>query len=61
MTIASQIKDFHKEDIASIMEESNLKAVDLEQDFYAETTQFEFADGSFLLVGNDFASAYGSK
>ena len=61
MTISSQIKDFHKEDIAAILEEADQKAVDTEQDFEAETSQFEFADGSVLLVGTDFATAYGSK
>ena len=61
MSISSQIKDFHKEDIAAILEEADQKCVDSEQDYEYGTTEFEFADRSILIVGDNFANAYGSK
>ena len=61
MSISSNLKDFHKDDIAELLNEADSIACDSEQDFDAGTTEFEFADGSILIVGDNFSSAYGSR
>ena len=58
MTIAQQIKSFHDGYLDAVAE-AEQQAVDVEQDFDAETTTFIFADGSCLVWSGSNLSAYG--
>lgn len=60
-TIAEQIKSFYTLDqYNEMMEECESKG-EATQDWENETTEFDFPDGSVLIVCNDNISAYGSR
>lgn len=69
MNIAQQIKSFYttqsesvvKYDHCGIYDECEEKAVDTQQDYDAESTTYEFADGSVLVSCCGEYSAYGCK
>ena len=65
MTIANQIVAFHTEEntvnIANLMVECEEKAINSDQDWDNESTEYEFADGSVIVVCNNEARHYGSK
>ena len=60
MSIAEQIKSFHKGDTNEMMIEADQKG-EATQDWEHETTEYDFADGSVLIVSNDNSRAYGSR
>jgi len=66
MNIAQQVKSAATEanesiDFKALVEQAELRAVDTEQDFDAESTTYTFADGSCLVWCGEFVSVYGSK
>lgn len=70
MTIAEQIKSFHVnkengfESVNNYDEfaaECEQKAIDTEQDFDAESTTYEFADGSVIVWSNSEVFVYGCR
>ena len=71
MTIASQIKASYTAanqntgretyDHDGIFSECEEKAISTEQDYDAESTTYEFADGSVIVSCNGEYNAYGSK
>lgn len=70
MNIAEQLKSAHTVidhhsnkmlvDTSSLIDDAELVG-EVNQDWYNETTEFEFADGSVLIVCNSEASTYGSR
>jgi hypothetical protein len=61
MTISAQLKQFHGEDINALIAEAEEKATEITHDWDAESTEFDFVDGSVLVVCGQFVSAYGSR
>jgi hypothetical protein len=60
MNIAEQLKSFHQDDINALMEEAEQKG-HVTEDWDNESTEYDFPDGSVLIVCNDNVSAYGSR
>lgn len=65
MNIAEQIKQFHTGQEAieyqEFVSECESKAVDVEQDFDAESTLYEFADGSVLVWSGAEIHTFGCR
>lgn len=70
MTIAEQIKSFHinKENLLTrvknydeFVSECEEKAIDVEQDFDAESTTYEFVDGSVIVWTGSDVYCYGCR
>lgn len=69
MTIANQILAFYTKttefgddvNVPDLMGECEQKAVNKNQDWDNESTTYEFADGSVIVVCNNEARHYGSK
>jgi hypothetical protein len=69
-TIAQSIKVFYTTierstgaetyDITGMLTEAEQKG-EATQDWDNEQTEFDFPDGSVLIVGTDYATAYGSR
>jgi hypothetical protein len=49
MSIAEQIKEFHKSNVSAMMDEATEKACSVDQDWDNESTIFIFADNSALV------------
>lgn len=60
MTIAQQIKNFHGDNISDMMTEAEDRGV-VTQDWESESTEYEFIDGSVLIVSGPHVSEYGSR
>ncbi|UNY40584.1 hypothetical protein KLER11_gp52 [Pararheinheimera phage vB_PsoM_KLER1-1] len=69
MNTAQQIKAFYttitesgeQVDVSALMDECQEKAKDVDQDWDAESTTYEFVDGSVIVVCNSEVSVYGCK
>ena len=59
MTIAEQIKAAHA-DINDLMSEAE-DLGEVTQDWENESTEYDFIDGSVLIVCGEFVSTYGSR
>ena len=59
MTIANQIKSFH-DDINEMMEEAENRG-EVTQDWDNEATEYDFPDGSVLIVSGNESRTYGSR
>lgn len=59
-TQASKMKAFHS-DISDMMDEADSVAIETTQNFDNESTEYDFSDGSVLIVCNNEARAYGSR
>jgi len=60
MSIAEQIKEFHKSNLLALMEEATERACSVDQDWDNESTIFIFADNSALTVCGSYVSSAGS-
>ena len=60
MTIASQLKSFHGDNLDAMMAEAE-ELGEVTQDYDNESTEYDFADGSVLIIGDGYVSAYGSR
>jgi hypothetical protein len=60
MTIANQIKSFHADDLNSLIAEAEEKGV-VTQDWENESTEYDFVDGSVLIICNNHVSDYASR
>lgn len=61
MGIAADIKWVHRVDndgLRGLIEEAEDKAVDIEQDWPHEATEYRFADGTVLRISGPEVSAY---
>lgn len=60
MTIAAQIKAFHQDDLNAMIEEAESRG-EVTQDRENESTEYDFPDGSVLIVCGNSVSTYGSR
>lgn len=61
MNIAQQIKTFHNKSITEMMEEAEEKATEINQDWDNESTEYDFIDGSVLIISGNYVNHYASR
>ena len=60
MTIATEVKADHQ-DLTEMMIEAEEKAIEVTQCWGEEATEYDFEDGSLLIVRNSEANCYASR
>ncbi len=60
MNIAEQIKAFYQDDLDGLMAEAEEKG-EVTQDWDNESTEYDFVDGSVLIVCNNDVFVYSSR
>ena len=61
MTIAEQLKAFYANDINSLIDDAQSRCILTKTDDDDGTIEFDFIDGSVLVVYERYISAYGSR
>ncbi len=61
MNIAEQVKSFNSEDINIMMVDAEERATQTSQDWDDGSTEYDFADGSVMIVSGSDISVYGSR